>query len=359
MFEDKTPAALKEAMLTGLKERGWNTQDGSFADTVVAPIAVEVQKAYQSMPALIPMFYVDETSGHFIDKSANEFFGITRKPGSRATAAIVFSGEPGLNIPVDTVFLTEDGLEFCLDDPVTLDELGTGAGTVSSLGVGQVYNINAGELTKMHVNIPGLTGYANESAAGGVDPEDDAALFARLDARRKRPPTSGNVYYYEQLALETDGVGLAKGVELYSGPGTVGVLIAAKDGTPVDETVVTACMAHIEPERIIGTGVTVVSAQGVGVRINAAVKLDSTTTADAVQTTLTLAVREYFEELSKVWATSKGDYTLLYNRIAFLLMAIDGVIDYIDLSINGTMGNIVLTATQVPTLGEVTVVAVD
>ena len=48
-------------------------------------------------------------------------------------------------------------------------------------------------------------------------------------------------------------------------------------------------------------------------------------------------------------------YTVLYNRIAYLLLSIPGVIDYTSLKVNGGAANIVVGAAEVPVLAEVSV----
>lgn len=58
---------------------------------------------------------------------------------------------------------------------------------------------------------------------------------------------------------------------------------------------------------------------------------------------------EYIRELAF------RSYTLLYNRVAFFLLDIDGVVDYTSLSVNGGTGNVSIGAEQVPVLGEVSV----
>ena len=46
---------------------------------------------------------------------------------------------------------------------------------------------------------------------------------------------------------------------------------------------------------------------------------------------------------------------MLYNRIAYLLLSIPGVIDYTSLKVNGGAANIVVGAAEVPVLAEVSV----
>ncbi len=359
MYENITVESIKATILANLAAAGWSTGEGSTAELLAGPMALVLWQRYQADRALVPMFYIDETSGPYIDRWAG-LLGITRKAGSFAGADITLTGVGGTQVPAGTLFLTSDGLEFGLDTAVTLDGSGSGSGHVTAAGEGTVYNIDAGELTRMYVNLGGLTAYANGAASGGMDAESDAALCSRVLTRLSRPPTSGNVYHYEQMALEVSGVGTPKVFPLYDGPGTVKVILAGADALPVDASVVQAVETRIAGERIIGATVTVASAEGVTIDVEATVELDSTTTAAAVQAELEASLSAYLTGLTKnTWPDATGSYTVLYNRIAALLLSIDGVVDYSDLGVNGTQANVTLTPEQIPVLGTVTVHETD
>lgn len=355
MYEGITVEALKAAILANLSAAGWSTGDGSTAELLAGPMATELWKRYQADNALIPMFYIDETSGPYIDRMA-ELLGMERKAGAKAGAALSLGGLAGTRVPAGTLFLTADGLEFVLDEDVILGEDGAGAGHITASAVGAAYNIDAGELARMYVNLAGLESYENARAAGGVDPESDAALCDRVFARLRRPPTSNNVYHFEQMALEVNGVGIPKIFPLYQGPGTVGVVLADENARPVDQAVVQAVADHIEEDRIIGPSVTVKSADGVEVAVSAAVQIDSSATLQTVQAEFVSKLDTYLTGLARsTWPLATETYTVLYNRIAALLLTIDGVVDYTALTVNGGQDNVTLGPEQVPVLGEVTV----
>ncbi len=348
MYEEITVETLKASLLANLAAAGWSTTEGSFVDLLAGPTATELYKRYQADNVLEPMFYVDETSGTYIDKQA-ALFGITRKAGIKAVAAITFTGSAGTVIPAATAFLTAAGLVFNLDTTVTLDSTGAGTGTVTAAAVGETYNIDAGTLIKMYVNLSGLTSYTNAAATGGVDAESDSALVTRLYARLQTPATSGNAYAYQQWALSVDGVGAAKVIPLWAGAGTVKVVVAGMDREPVEAAVVTAVSNYIGELRPIGATVTVASVTGVTITVAASVTVDSSTTVAAVQAALVSKLDTY------VKSVALSSYTVLYNRIVFLLLDIDGVVDYTTLTVNGGTANISLADGEVPVLGEVTV----
>lgn len=346
MFEDMTPEGIKQEILSAAGS-GWDTREGSFLSDLAAPIANQIWKVYQSLNALIPIAYVDESSGGYIDLRCAEF-GITRKAGTRAQAQLAFTGQAGVVIPAGTAFLTPGGLEYDLAEDVTLTGSG-GSGTVEAAQAGEAYNVEAGEIQTLLTNISGLETVTAGAATGGSDPESDGALVGRLYDRLKLTATSGNSASYVQLAKETDRVEHAKVQPLWAGPGTVKVLIAGSGKKPVDSTVVASCAAHIEEERPIGATVTVASVSPLTVNVAATVTVEASVTKSQVESAFEAVLEEYLQGL----ALQK--YTILYNRVAFLLMDIPGVVDYSALTVNGGTADVAIGADQAPVLGEVSV----
>lgn len=348
MFEDITPESIKEEILSGITKS--DTREGSYTNNLISPVALELWKVYNSMNALLPIAYVDETSGKYIDKRASEV-GIIRKPGTKAHTELTFTGTNGTAIPKGTVFLTLDGLEFETAETVSiLNE--KAVVTANAVQVGEKYNVPKNTIINQYNNISGLTSTANKEAVGGTDPENDKSLVNRYYKFRRRPPTSGNAYHYEQWALEVNGVGAAKIIPLVNGPGTVGVLIVNQDRQPVSDEIVKACKAHIEENRPIGPGkdgIIVESAAGLTINVKAVISVNTSTTADKVQNDFTEKLDKYLKSIAFV------KYEVLYNQIAYILMGIDGVTDYKSLTINDNKLNIAVAKNQVPVMGAVVI----
>ena len=114
MYEDYTVETIKDDMISRLGT-DINTSEGSFTNDMISGVAYEIWKYYQALNAIVPIAYVDETSGEYIDKRCAEY-GITRKSGSKATTTLTFSGTDNTTIESGKVFLTSDGLQFETDD---------------------------------------------------------------------------------------------------------------------------------------------------------------------------------------------------------------------------------------------------
>lgn len=350
MFEDRTPETIKREVLEAIAADARaevSTIEGSYTDVLVGPLALEHSKVYQALSAVLAIAFPDEASGGYIDMEGGKY-GIYRKAGTRARADMTLSGKAGVTVPAGTVFCTPDGLEFALPEDILLSG-GTDACTVEAVEAGSAYNVGAGELSQMIQTISGLESWDNTAAAGGTDEESDDALFARIDAYRKRPATSGNPAHYEQWALEVPGVGAALVIRTWDGPGTVKVIVADSNMAPAAEAIVEAVAAHIGEEQPIGAELTVVSAQALEITVAAAAVLDGSATLEQVKAAFAVSLTEYLRGLAF------SAPSVLYNRVGYLLLSVPGVTDHTGLTLNGGTANVPIAKGQVPVLGEVTV----
>lgn len=320
--------------------------EGSFVDTLVRGAAFEIADSYFDQQALLPIAFVDETSGPYIDKRAAEY-GIARKAGTKAHASVTFSGSDGVVVPAGTGVQTQDGLVFYTDSAVTVAS-GTVTADVTAAESGAEYNVDAGAIVLMQ-NSTGVAVSSSTAANGGTDDETDAALLSRLYALWQKPATSGNANQYEAWALEVDGIGGAKVWPAWNGGGTVKVVILDSNMEPPTSDKVSEVAAHIEEVRPICVDVTVVAATETELAIAAAVQIDSTTTKEVVQEKFTALVDAYCKSIAF------ASQTVVYNRIAYMLLSIDGVTDFTALTVNGGTENITLDDNAVPVLGSVTV----
>lgn len=350
-FDSLTPESIQDMLRAFLSdELGLSTAEGTLLQIILAPGAYVFWEGLQALRAQVPISFVDETSGRFIDKNAAGY-GITRKPGTVASVLLTFTGSAGTTIPAGTLCVTQDGLGFATDEALTLGESGSGTITATADAVGTAYNVPADAIVSMQQAVSGVTALTNEeAAAGGTDPETDAALFARLDAYKKTPPTSGNDRHYHQWALAVNGVGAASVIRCWDGPGTVKVIIADMALRPVEEELRAEVAAYIETQRPVTAEVTVESAAGVPVTVSVTVTTDGTVSKLNTEKELTERLAEYLGEI----AFTEGA-EVVYNRVLALVMGLPGVTDCADLLVGGGTDNVPLDANEIPMLGTVTV----
>lgn len=350
MYEDYSPELIQKR-ITDRVDTPLMTGEGSFFELHTKPVAYVLSEFYHKLDAAIPIAFVDETSGEYLVRRAAEF-GIERKPGYRATVTLTLTGQAGCSVPAGTAFQTADGLVFTTLRSTALADAGSVDVPASAEAIGAIYNVPAGAISRPVQAVSKLDTVTNADAAeGGMDEETDEALFRRLDAFRREPATSGNRYHYEHWAMEVNGVGAAKCIEVWDGPGTVKVIIADMEIHPVTEEVRQAVADYIETQRTVCADVTVESAQGVQIDVSADVQLSSAVTLQSVQKAFQAALEGYIAK-----TVFENPY-LSFNRIAYLLMSVDGVLDYTALTVNGAADNIDLPLGQVPVLERVEVTA--
>lgn len=345
LFEDITPETIKESILNAAVEI--DTREGSYFNNLVSPAAYEMYRVYQAMEAFLPILFPDETSGEWIDRRCADY-GIERKKGVRAKAVLKFTGKTGAVVPENTPALTETGLLFRTDEELILTET-SGTVMATAEAEGEKYNLPEGSITVLQNTITGIEGVTSGEATGGINPESDASLCARLYSYLQQPSTSGNKYDYERWAREVNGVEAAKAVPLWNGAGTVKVLLAGPGMVPAGSDVVEACKTHIEEVRPIGASVTVVSATSLPVNISAKVQLGVNTTVETVIEEFKRRLSEYLAEIA-----FKRD-VVVYYQLAMLLLSIDGVFDMADFLVNGGTENLSVKSDEIPTLGTVEV----
>ena len=350
-FDSLTPEGIQDMLRAFIEDDlGLYAGEGGLLNIILAPGVYVFWEALQALRAQVPISFVDETSGAYIDKAAAAY-GITRKPGTPASVDVTFTGTANAVVPAGTMCVTADGLGFLTDEELTLGEDGSGTVPATSDDVGAVYNVPAQAIVTTQESVAGVSGVTNDAAAaGGTDPETDAALFARLDAYRKTPPTSGNDRHYHQWALEVNGIGAASVIRCWDGPGTVKVIVADMELRPVEEDKVAEVAAYIETQRPVTAEVTVESAEGVGVQVAVTVETDGTVSKSNTEQAFTDRLAEYLGTLA-----FQTGAEVVYNRVLAIVMGLDGVTDCSGLTVNGGTANVPLDADEVPLLGTMTV----
>ncbi len=250
-YDAITPERIKEEMLSNLTVQGEEieTREGSYANTLVSVMAYQLFKLYQSFPGLLAACFPDEASGEYLDRHAAEV-GMQRRPGQKATVVITVTGTDGTQVPIGTTFYApEQGLCYHSTAEGSIQG-GTAAIPAQAAEIGSAYNLPAGAICAMYINVAGIVAVSNEEAAqGGADPESDGDLYARYHLRRTLPITSGNKAHYVTWALEVPGVAHASCIPLWAGNGTVKVIIGGPGRTAVDESIRSACAVRMRPSR--------------------------------------------------------------------------------------------------------------
>lgn len=340
-----------EKIKSGIKSNitSVSTIEGSFADSLVSPVSLEIENAYREFSKILDFSFITAMTGDYLTARAFEY-GVSRKDGTFATGDVCFYGADGTVIPKGTYLSTKSGLLYLTDFEVVIED-GEADCTVTAEKIGKTYNLNFGVIDTVSVAISGVTSVTNTSEiTSGTEIESDSELLERLLFVIQTPETSGNSYHYKQWCLEVSGVLDCKVFPLYYGNGTVMIMAVASDGRAPSDEIISNISSHIEENRPIGASVTVLKPDEKFLNITATISALSD--VDTIKTAFEIMVNSYI--LSNLFTVT----TIDTNRILSFLYNIDGVSTVSEILINGSADNISLGDHDIAVLGEIELVVI-
>jgi len=322
---------------------------GSFFYDATKPVAIELEKSYIEQDETIKRGFVETSYNIYLDRKVAEQ-GIARKPPTKATTIVEITGAPGTQISVgsrvasDTVtFIVKENKIIGVDGKVNI--------LVECEQFGSIGNVPQGIIRFFPVTIAGLTSVTNlNNVTNGYDGESDEELRQRYFDKVRTPATSGNKYHYRNWAKEITGVGDARIFPLWNGNGTVKVVVLNSNKRGADNELITNVFNYIEENRPIGATVTVVSANEITVNVNVNLVIDENNyNVNQVLVYIEENIIEYLKEIAFT-----EDY-VSYAKIGSIILSSQGVLDYSNLLLNNTTGNIAIDNESVAVLGGVIV----
>lgn len=280
--------------------------------------------------------------------------GLERKAATFAHGSLTVTGTG--TVEQGTLFESGGGVQYYATETVAIE--GEGTVPVTCTVDGTAGNLPAHSVTQMPVAVQGIASCDNpEPIGGGYAEESDSEYYARYLLRLRTPATSGNVYHYQQWALEVSGVGHVKVFPRAQGAYTVDVVIADNAGQPADTALVKAVQEYIDPESEgagrgqapIGAQCFVSAAAEKKIAIACKVFKSDTAEANSVTAAVKAAVAGYLA--GTVFVQSYVSYA----QIAAAILSADGVVDFEGLAVGGGTSNIAVGERECPVLGEVTI----
>lgn len=335
-----------------------NKVEGSFASDNIQAVAKEVAKYYAYIDWLIDMHFADTATGEFLDRRAQEV-GIFRRKKTRSTGFVRFTGKPDSFIPAGLKVYAGEKSFFTLK-PVYIGPNGFVDVEVASDLEGSGSNVDSHDINGFQAQ-KGVDSVTNaKPISGGSDIEDDESLRERTLLRMRYPGTSGNQWHYLHWAREVDGVGRVKVFPLWEGPGTVKVSILDFNQKPATKELIQKVQYHIDHEgerrgealAPIGALLTVSTAKEVVLNVKARVDLELGTNK-----TKSMIGKELKENL-QAYLDSSVSYLksrLTVAKAIDILYAIGGVLDIVEMSINGNKDSLALKDEEIFTIGDVTI----
>lgn len=329
---------------------GYDKTAGSFHWDMLDPVAAEIVRTQQTGEAAVESVFVMTAEGADLDRVVWDRAALTRKEATYAVGEVTVTGNSGTTVPLGLI-VAADSVDFRTTEAGTIGEDGTVTLPVMCTTAGSAGNVIAGSVKRFGISYTGLYSVTNpEAMHSGYDAETDEDLRERcLDAIRD-PGSSGNATHYREWAMSVAGVGGARVIETWDGPGTVKVVLIGADHLPVDESVAETAAAYIETQRPVGAQVTVTSAVETQINVSASVTLKAGGTVENAAADFTEKLIQYLGNMA--FRTN----TVSHAKVGALLIGANGVDDYEDLMLNGAEDNLILDDDQVGTIGTVTLI---
>ncbi|MCK8487126.1 baseplate J/gp47 family protein [Paenibacillus sp. MBLB2552] len=330
MFEHQT----KEAILQRMRDaspKEIDTRQGSITYDLLSPAAIELAHAYIELDHVLKFgFAGPEQPSEYLDLRAGEL-GLTRRPSVKAEGKLVFSGDEDTIIPEGTAVSTdeEEAVIFITTEPGIIKQKKATVKAVAAAG-GKRGNVDKGRVKLVLGNLSGIVTVTNpEEFVNGAETESDESLLVRYFDRVRRPATSGNAWHYRQWALEVRGVGDVKVFPVWNGGGTVKLCVLSEDKIAPNSTIVQDVREAVDARRPVGASVTVVPAQELKINVTANVTLASGAVLANVKALFSDKLKAFLADLAF------QSPVVPYNRIFGLLLDIEAVTDFKNLTING------------------------
>lgn len=325
----------------------YDTSEGNPLTDLLMSVAIELENSYLDQEDILNKGFADTSYDEWLDKIVNEV-GITRKEPTKASGVVKISGSVGTRIEAGTLVST-DTINFEVVEESLISDLGMAIVKVECIEYGSIGNVAKGMINMLPIPIAGIESVTNENAfENGYDEESDEELRDRYYTKVRTPATSGNKYHYLNWAKEVPGVGDAKVFPLWDGNGTVKLVIIDSNKRAASSQLIKNVENYIEDNRPIGATVTIESATEVKINIEATLVIDTSNyELSIIKNSFESILNKYLGEIA-----FKQTY-VSYAKIGSLLMSVDGVIDYSNLTINGNHDNILIQETEIVAIGQV------
>ena len=280
------------------QKTGFAMEDTADLAVRLYAAAAQVQSAYVYCDWVLRQAFVQTAEAEFLEAHAMQR-GLERKQGVCANGVLRFRVEQprGQDVLIEagTVCTTAGLIRFVTteDGVIAAGERYTDIPAVAEQ-IGASGNVAAQAICVMTKAPVGVVGVMNPSAfTGGCDAEDDEQLRARVVESFSRLPNGANAAFYEQRALQHDGVEAVTVLPRVNGVGTVGVVVSAADG--VDETAVfEEIRADLQSVREIAVDVSVLPPNVRYVDVEVQITPKRNADAEEAKSAVETAVRGFF-----------------------------------------------------------------
>lgn len=200
----QTIAELKQLFLEiflNKTDKVSDISDNSVVNATAYGVSKVAQKCLKDIAIVESHIFPDFAYGGYLDKSAT-LFGVPGRLtiGQGSSTYVRLVGNQGIVYPADTTFLKNyNGVNFKLDETVTIPAEGYAYGKVSSIETGERTNVEPNSIIALSPEPSGHIGVTNEYyAVGGYDVESDE-MFRRRIKKHLNIVSQNTISYIEQV----------------------------------------------------------------------------------------------------------------------------------------------------------------
>lgn len=338
-------------------------REGSIIYDALAPACYKLAECYMQLNDVVLETFAATATGDYLAARCEEL-GVSRRMATQAVKKATFTSEGStpMKIDIGSRFSTVSDtapLIYAVSGPFKDSAGEEVAGvyqmtceTPSTLG-----NDYTGALIPIDY-IEGLsTATMSELLIPGEDEETDEALLARYRGIVIYREQDGNVAQYQKWADEFDGVGKYKVFPLWNGANTVKVSIVGADGQPASDTLISAFQTFLDPNSKglgngaapIGAIVTVTTGTAKSINVTAKISLAQGYEATGVTESIQEALKSYFADVTY------NKPSISYLQAGATVLAVSGVEELTEITLNGTQGNIEIEDEEIPVLNDLKV----
>ncbi len=354
MFESyETLMEQKLAQISDKRDR----RQGSLIYDALAPNAAETAAFYADLSFLEDRSYADSATGEDLSRRCAER-GIFRKAATNAVWLGQFQDAQGngYDVPIGSrFFLNEMG--YCVRA-----QRGEGLYELTCETAGEAGNDFLGALLPLEYMEGLAKAELTELLEEGNDEEADDVLRKRYLDSLQADAFGGNVADYKSKMEALEDVGGVKVYPVYYGGGTVRLVVLDRSWDSPSEELLEKLQEEVDPQSEgkgygfapIGHKVTVEGAEEKVCGLSLQILTQEGQIASDLTEKISQAAEEYLLSLRKEWAASEK-LIVRRSHLESRLLEISGILDISSCYINGQETNEILTADQIPVLGQVEV----
>lgn len=343
-----------EELLDAFEQRaGFRPENSCDMAVRLYALAAQLQALEIQADWVLDQSFPQTAQGIYLDRHAF-MRGISRSEATKAVGTLRFSISSAASAPLTisegTVCMTAQEVRFqtTAEGVIPAGELSVDV-PAESVEAGSAANAVAGAVCILTACPVAVTGCTNpDPFLGGSDAESDEALRERILESYQRLPNGANATYYEQTAMQHEGVAAARAVGRARGIGTVDVYVATQAGVP-DEELLEEIEADLQEKREIAVDVQVLAPTTEEVDVTLEIAVKDTESFETVKTRVEQCITDLFSGKLLGKAVRLAE---LGNRV----YGVEGVENY---RISSPEDDVEADDAVLPVLGTLTVTEMD